>query len=62
MLCPEVFGEKSSDVGLASGGDCTLAVLASGGLSETELELFCSGGVITSAVFHSTVLVLWETV
>ena len=59
MLCSEVLREKSSEVGLSSGGDCTLAVLSSGGVSEAELLLFCSVGVITSAVFDLTVSVLW---
>ena len=38
LLCSEVLGEKSSEVGLASGGDCTLAVLGDGGVSEAEFE------------------------
>ena len=62
MLCSEVLGKKSSEVGLASGGDCTLVVLGNGGVSEAELELFCSAGVITSAVFDSTVSELCATV
>ena len=55
MLCSEVLGEKSSEAGLASGGDCTLAVLGDGGVSEAELVFFCIAGVISSALFDSTV-------
>ena len=55
MLCTEVLGEESSEVGSSIEGDCTLAVLGDGGVSEAGLELFCSTGVTDSTPFNSTV-------